>query len=146
MLPYRFPRPVRLGLYALAVAILFVLCVLPTKDPVVGESYGHDGSPRMLKTAPAPSAEETLAKGVLPFLLPVFTKDGLLPRRLARLLGSAMWMYDLTGGLRIGKLHRRVKKDAAIAHMPTLRAPNATRTGGPLIRAVCQRRPVGAGE
>src|SRR5207248_4849899 len=37
---------------------------------------------------------------VLPFLLPVFTKDGFLPRRLARLLGSTMWMYDLTGGLR----------------------------------------------
>ena len=29
---------------------------------------------------------------VLPFLLPVFTKDGLLPRRLARLLGTTMWM------------------------------------------------------
>ena len=45
---------------------------------------------------------------VLPFLLPVFTKDGLLPRRLARLLGTTMWTYDLTGGLRIGKLHKRV--------------------------------------
>jgi VanZ family protein len=32
MLPYRFPRPVRLGLYALAVAILFTICVLPTRD------------------------------------------------------------------------------------------------------------------
>jgi glycerol-3-phosphate dehydrogenase len=31
-----------------------------------------------------------------------------------------MWMYDLTGGLRIGKLHRRLKGDAARAHMPTL--------------------------
>jgi choline dehydrogenase-like flavoprotein len=40
---------------------------------------------------------------VLPFLLPVFTRDGLLPRRIARLLGATMWMYDLTGGLRIGK-------------------------------------------
>jgi glycerol-3-phosphate dehydrogenase len=36
----------------------------------------------------------------LPFLLPVFTKDGLLPRRLARLLGTTMWMYDFTGGAR----------------------------------------------
>src|SRR6202008_4137792 len=35
---------------------------------------------------------------VLPFLLPVFTRDGLLPRRLARVLGTMMWMYDLTGG------------------------------------------------
>jgi glycerol-3-phosphate dehydrogenase len=59
---------------------------------------------------------------VLPFLLPVFTKDGLLPRRLSRLLGATMWMYDLTGGLRIGKLHRRVDKAEALRYMPTLRA------------------------
>ena len=31
-----------------------------------------------------------------------------------------MWMYDLTGGLRIGKVHRRLKADEARAHMPTL--------------------------
>jgi len=59
---------------------------------------------------------------VLPFLLPVFTKDGFLPRRLARLLGTTMWMYDLTGGFRIGKLHKRVSKDDALAFMPTLPA------------------------
>jgi glycerol-3-phosphate dehydrogenase len=58
----------------------------------------------------------------LPFLLPIFTKDGLISRRLARALGSAMWMYDLTGGLRIGKRHQRISKEAALAHMPTLRA------------------------
>ncbi len=58
---------------------------------------------------------------VQPFLLPVFTSDGLINRRLARALGTAMWMYDMTGGLRIGKLHRRISKDAALAHMPTLR-------------------------
>jgi glycerol-3-phosphate dehydrogenase len=58
---------------------------------------------------------------VLPFLLPVLTKDGLLPRSLARALGSAMWMYDLTGGMRIGRLHRRIGADEAHAHMPTLR-------------------------
>ena len=59
---------------------------------------------------------------VLPFLLPVFTRDGLLPRRIARLLGATMWMYDLTGGLRIGKLHQRVSKDEALGYMPTLPA------------------------
>src|SRR4051794_36507207 len=53
---------------------------------------------------------------VQPFLLPVFTSDGLINRRLARALGSAMWMYDMTGGLRIGKLHRRISKDRAIEH------------------------------
>ncbi len=61
---------------------------------------------------------------VLPFLLPVFTKDGLLPRRLARLLGTTMWAYDLTGGLRIGKLHKRVSKEEALRYMPTLPAGN----------------------
>jgi glycerol-3-phosphate dehydrogenase len=58
---------------------------------------------------------------VQPFLLPVFTSDGLINRRLARALGTAMWMYDMTGGLRIGKLHKRISKDQAVAHMPTLR-------------------------
>ena len=58
---------------------------------------------------------------VLPFLIPIFTKDGLISRRLARAMGSAMWMYDFTGGLRIGKLHKRLTTDQAMAHMPTLR-------------------------
>jgi glycerol-3-phosphate dehydrogenase len=58
---------------------------------------------------------------VLPFLIPVFTgKGGIIPKQVARALGSAMWMYDLTGGLRIGKVHRRLRADAARAHMPTL--------------------------
>ena len=69
---------------------------------------------RLLRNAPH------LVK-VLPFLIPVFTgKGGIIPKQVARALGSAMWMYDLTGGLRIGKLHRRLKRDAARAHMPTL--------------------------
>jgi glycerol-3-phosphate dehydrogenase len=57
---------------------------------------------------------------VLPFLLPVFTRDGLLPGKLARILGATMWAYDLTGGVRIGKVHRRVSKEEALAYMPTL--------------------------
>ena len=61
---------------------------------------------------------------VLPFLLPVFTKDGLLPRRIARLLGATMWAYDLTGGVRIGKLHKRVSKEEALRYMPTLPVEN----------------------
>ena len=61
---------------------------------------------------------------VLPFLLPVFTRDGLLPRRLARLLGTTMWTYDLTGGLRIGKLHQRVSKEEALrVHADAARRP-----------------------
>lgn len=58
----------------------------------------------------------------LPFLLPVFSgKGGVIPRKLSRALGIAMWMYDLTGGMRIGKLHKRITPDEALAHMPTLK-------------------------
>lgn len=57
---------------------------------------------------------------ILPFLIPIFSKDGLINRKLARAMGSAMWMYDLTGGARIGKLHKRLSTDEAMAHMPSL--------------------------
>jgi glycerol-3-phosphate dehydrogenase len=57
---------------------------------------------------------------VLPFLIPVMTRDGLIDRRIARALGTAMWMYDLTGGARIGKVHRRIDKRRALEHMPSL--------------------------
>ena len=58
---------------------------------------------------------------VLPFMIPVLTKDGVVSRRISRALGSAMWMYDLTGGWRIGRLHRRLRRRAATAHFPTMR-------------------------
>jgi glycerol-3-phosphate dehydrogenase len=59
---------------------------------------------------------------VLPFLIPMFTgKDGILNPKLSRALGSAMWMYDLTGGWRVGKRHERISADEAVARMPTLR-------------------------
>ena len=57
---------------------------------------------------------------ILPFLIPIFSKDGLINKKLARAMGSAMWMYDLTGGARIGKLHKRLSVDEAVGHMPTL--------------------------
>lgn len=57
---------------------------------------------------------------VLPFMIPILTKDGVVSRKVARALGSAMWMYDATGGWRIGKLHRRLRKDRAFAHLPTM--------------------------
>jgi glycerol-3-phosphate dehydrogenase len=57
---------------------------------------------------------------VLPFMIPVLTRDGVISRKVAKALGSAMWMYDLTGGWRIGKRHRRLSADAALEHAPTL--------------------------
>jgi glycerol-3-phosphate dehydrogenase len=57
---------------------------------------------------------------VMPFMIPILTRDGVVSKKIARALGSAMWMYDLTGGVRIGKLHRRLRKDAAFDHLPTM--------------------------
>lgn len=51
-------------------AALYNNGVLPGKDPIVGESYGPDGKPRVLKTVPAPSPEEQRDKGILPALVP----------------------------------------------------------------------------
>lgn len=56
---------------------------------------------------------------ILPFMIPILTKDGVVSKKVAKALGSAMWMYDLTGGWRIGKLHRRVSAEEAAAHFPT---------------------------
>ena len=58
----------------------------------------------------------------LPFMIPVMTRDGVVSRKIARALGSALWMYDLTGGWRVGKLHRRLRAQTALAHMPTMNA------------------------
>src|SRR4051794_26078097 len=57
---------------------------------------------------------------VLPFMIPILTKEGVVSRKIARAMGSAMWMYDVTGGWRIGKIHRRLQKEAAFAHLPTM--------------------------
>ena len=65
---------------------------------------------------------------VLPFMIPILTRSpsggtqtkSVVSRKIARALGSAMWMYDLTGGWRIGKFHRRLRKAAAFEHLPTM--------------------------
>jgi glycerol-3-phosphate dehydrogenase len=59
---------------------------------------------------------------LLPFLLPMFKgKDGMVPPKLSRAMGSAMWTYDLTGGARIGKIHKRLSVDEVMAHVPTFK-------------------------
>jgi glycerol-3-phosphate dehydrogenase len=59
---------------------------------------------------------------VLPFLIPILTRDGLMNAKIARALGTAMWGYDLTGGLRIGKRHQRLTAAEALTHLPTMPA------------------------
>lgn len=59
---------------------------------------------------------------IIPFLIPMFGKGGVLPAKISRLLGAAMWGYDITGGWRIGKLHKRLDRDETLSYMPTLPA------------------------
>jgi len=56
----------------------------------------------------------------LPFLIPLFGRDGVVSKTVARSYSIALWLYDLTGGLRIGARHKRVTKAQALAHLPTL--------------------------
>jgi glycerol-3-phosphate dehydrogenase len=58
----------------------------------------------------------------LPFLIPLFGRDGVVSATVARSFSSALWLYDLTGGWRIGSRHRRIGRDEALAHLPVLRA------------------------
>ena len=77
---------------------------------------------------------------VLPFMIPILTKDGVVSKKVAKALGSAMWMYDLTGGWRIGKLHKRVSGEQAARHFPTTHRRQAQRRL-PVLRRRRRRRP-----
>jgi glycerol-3-phosphate dehydrogenase len=56
----------------------------------------------------------------LPFLIPLFGSQGIVNSNLARLYSIALWQYDLTGGLRIGKRHRRISQEEVLGYLPTL--------------------------
>jgi glycerol-3-phosphate dehydrogenase len=56
----------------------------------------------------------------LPFLIPLFGRDGVVSKTVARSYATALWLYDVTGGFRIGARHKRVSKQEALAHLPTL--------------------------
>jgi len=57
----------------------------------------------------------------LPFLIPLFGRNGVVSRTVARTYTTALWLYDLAGGWRIGHRHRRVDRDDVLRHLPTLR-------------------------
>ncbi len=59
---------------------------------------------------------------VLPFLIPIMSSGGVVGRKLGFALGKSMWLYDLTGGARIGKKHKKLNNAETLAHMPTMAA------------------------
>jgi glycerol-3-phosphate dehydrogenase len=68
---------------------------------------------RLLKNAP-------FLVRPLPFLIPLFGKNGVASRALVRGYATALRLYDLTGGWRIGRRYRRITKQEALTHLPTL--------------------------
>jgi glycerol-3-phosphate dehydrogenase len=57
----------------------------------------------------------------LAFLIPLFGKGGVLDKSLVRGFAVALTLYDLSGGWKIGRRHRRVDAAEVAAHLPTLR-------------------------
>jgi glycerol-3-phosphate dehydrogenase len=56
----------------------------------------------------------------LPFLVPLFGRNGVASKALVKGYSTALRLYDLSGGWRIGKRHRRITRDQALAYLPTL--------------------------
>jgi glycerol-3-phosphate dehydrogenase len=56
----------------------------------------------------------------LPFLIPLFGKGGVVNKTVAKAYRTALWLYDLTGGVRIGKRHKKLTREEALQHLPTL--------------------------
>lgn len=57
---------------------------------------------------------------LLPFMIPLFLKGGLINPKVSRALGAALWSYQFAGSWRIGRRHRRLKAKDVLAHMPSL--------------------------
>ena len=79
------------------------------------------------------------------FLVPLFGKGGVVDKAVARTYATALWMYDLAGGWRIGKRHRRITAEELsrpLSHAPD-RPP---RRRLPLLRRSDRRRPTDAGD
>jgi len=57
----------------------------------------------------------------LPFLIPLFGSNGVASKALVKGYATALRIYDLSGGWRIGHRYRRITKEETLAHLPTLR-------------------------
>ena len=62
----------------------------------------------------------------LPFLIPLFGRDGVVNKAVSRTYSTALWMYDLTGGWRIGKRHEQIGRDAALSHLADAQRPKGS--------------------
>ena len=58
----------------------------------------------------------------LPFLIPLFGSNGVAAKALVKGYSTALRIYDLSGGWRIGHRYRRITREETLAHLPTLNA------------------------
>ncbi len=58
----------------------------------------------------------------LTFLIPLFGRGGVVDKTIVRAFSAALWGYDVVGGWRIGKRHRKITSAEIQAHLPTLRS------------------------
>jgi glycerol-3-phosphate dehydrogenase len=56
----------------------------------------------------------------LPFLIPLFGSNGVASKALVRGYSTALRLYDLSGGWRIGHRYRRITREETLTHLPTL--------------------------
>lgn len=57
---------------------------------------------------------------IMPFMIPLFLKGGVINPKLSRALGGALWSYQVAGAWRLGRRHRRLSHDQVAAHMRAL--------------------------
>src|ERR1039458_5269241 len=57
----------------------------------------------------------------LPFLIPLFGSNGVASKAVVKGYATALRIYDLSGGWRIGHRYQRITREQTLAHLPTLR-------------------------
>jgi glycerol-3-phosphate dehydrogenase len=58
---------------------------------------------------------------LLPFLIPIFSSEGVINPKLAKAFKSALWAYDRAGGKRIGKTYEQITADEAVERVGALK-------------------------
>jgi glycerol-3-phosphate dehydrogenase len=57
----------------------------------------------------------------LPFLIPLFGSNGVASRAVVKGYSTALRLYDLSGGWRIGHRYRKITRAETLSHLPSLR-------------------------
>jgi glycerol-3-phosphate dehydrogenase len=56
----------------------------------------------------------------LPFLIPLFGSNGVVAKAIVKGYATALRIYDLSGGWRIGHRYEKITREETLAHLPTL--------------------------